>query len=296
MRLFLQLVDELRDFETHLKYGVVNVDKPSGLTSHQTTQEVKSILKAEKAGHSGTLDLHVTGVLPIFLNESTKMVKVVLESPKEYIGLARFHKKITEKELKRTIKKFTGEIDQMPPVKSRVKRVLRKRTVYSIEMLEFRGKLLKFRVSCEAGTYIRKLIHDMGEFLEVGAQMTELRRIKAGPFTEKKNLITLEKLRNATKKELMKIILPVEFAVSELNKIYVDNKAAKTITQGASLKVPGVEKIEGDIEKSDLIALFTLKNELIAIASAKMTSKAMKSKKRGVAATLERVIMPICSV
>lgn len=284
-----------RDINTHIRYGVVNLDKPAGITSRQATEKVKEILGSGKAGHSGTLDPNVTGVLPIFLDESTKIVRAVLEASKEYTALARFHKEISPQQLKKTIKKFTGKIRQLPPVKSSVKRVERERSVYKITPLEFDGQNFRFRVECQAGTYIRKLIHDMGEFAKVKAHMVELRRIKAGPFTEETNLVTIEELKKATGNEtlLRKYVLPVESAVSHLKRIYISDGAVDSICHGATPKMPGVEKFDDNISKGELIALFTMKGELIAIATAKMSSNYLRRRKRGVAAKLERVILPV---
>ncbi len=279
------MAPEKRDAETRLKFGVVNIDKPSGLTSHEVSERVGKILNAKKAGHSGTLDPNVTGVLPVFLNESTKVIKAVLEAPKEYIALAYFHKKIDRALLNRLVRHFTGKIKQLPPVKSRVKRVERERTIYSINIMEFSRQNLLFRVSCQAGTYIRKLIHDFGVVSGVGASMTELRRTRAGPFFED----TLIKLKDLSISNLM----PVEYAVSHLKKIFVSDSAVDSLCHGATLKVPGIVKLEEAIVKGELVALFTLKGELIATAHALMSSESIEVKSHGVAAKIERVIMPV---
>ncbi len=289
----MRTVDEL------LKYGVVNLDKPSGPTSHQVVESVKKILKINKAGHSGTLDPKVNGVLPIMLGKGTKAIQAVLKASKKYVCLAHFHKKITQKQLKLAIKQFTGEIIQLPPKKSNVKRVKRKRKVYNIEILEMKGNDVLMIIECEAGTYIRKLIHDMGEFLKVGANMQELRRIKAGPFTEETNLVTLQDLidamhfykKNKNEKYLRYCILPIEVAVSHLKKIWISDSAVKTICQGAQLNLPGVCKIDEDIKKEELIAIMSLKGELVALAEALMSSNEMKKKRKGRAAKTRRVIM-----
>ena len=156
---------------------------------------VKKILKLDKAGHSGTLDPGVSGVLPIALQDSTKIVQVLLPAGKEYVALAHFHQESSEEEKRKVFEKFIGKIRQLPPVKSAVKREERERSIYYIDVLEIDGKDVLFKVGCQGGTYIRKLIHDMGKELG-GAHMAELRRTKAGPFNESQ-LVSLHELSDA---------------------------------------------------------------------------------------------------
>jgi len=289
----------MRTINELLKYGVVNLDKPSGPTSHQVVEFVEEILNVKKAGHSGTLDPKVTGVLPIMLGRGTKVIQAVLKASKKYVCLAHFHKKITKRQVKLAVKQFTGEITQLPPKKSNVKRVKRKRNVYSIDILEIKGNDVLMIVECEAGTYIRKLIHDMGEFLGIGANMQELRRVKAGPFTEEMNLVTLQDLsdamhyykKNGNEKYLRFCVLPVEVAVSHLKKIWICDSAVKSLCQGAQLNLPGISKIDEGIEKGEFIAIMSLKGELVALADALMSSNEMKKKKKGRATKTRRVIM-----
>jgi H/ACA ribonucleoprotein complex subunit 4 len=154
-----------------LEKGVINLDKPYGPTSHEVTAWAKSILHIELAGHSGTLDPHV---------------RVLLLSGKEYVCVMRLHADVPEALVRAILQEFTGVIYQRPPLVSAVKRQLRKRTVYYIDFLEMRGRDVLFKVGCEAGTYIRKLCHDIGEALGVGAHRFELRwtRWQRGrPFT-----------------------------------------------------------------------------------------------------------------
>jgi H/ACA ribonucleoprotein complex subunit 4 len=164
-----------------LDKGVINLDKPYGPTSHEVTAWVKNVLHIKRAGHSGTLDPHVTGVLPTMLGDSTRLVRVLLLSGKEYVCVMRLHADVPEIKVKAVLGEFTGTIYQRPPLVSAVKRQLRKRTIYYIDFMEMNGRDVLFRVGCEAGTYIRKLCHDIGEALGDGAHMYEQRRTKTGP-------------------------------------------------------------------------------------------------------------------
>jgi len=286
-----------RSVEELIKYGVVNIDKPQGPTSHQVSAYVQQILGIDKSGHSGTLDPNVTGVLPVTLTKSTKIVQTLLKAGKEYVCLMHLHSVVKEYDLYKAFEKFTGEIDQLPPIKSNVKRQWRKRTIYYIDVLDFKEQDVLFKVGCQAGTYIRKLCHDIGKELNTGAHMAELRRSKAGPFNES-SIVTLQDLSDAmyyykkhhNEKFLRKIIMPIEEAVSHLPKIWILDTGVDSICHGASLAVPGIAKLETGIEPDQLVAIYTLKDELVSFGKALMNSKKMMGKK-GLAVKTDKVVM-----
>jgi len=170
-----------------LEFSIINIDKSSGPTSFNISDFVRKKLGLRKTSHFGTLDPKVTGVLPIALNRACKLTGFFLRKDKEYVGIMRVHdEKIKIKEIQKIIdKNFLGRIIQSPPVKSRVKRQKRPREVYEFKLLEQDGKDILFRAKVEAGTYIRKLISDLGDKKEIGgAHMLELRRTQAGIFKE----------------------------------------------------------------------------------------------------------------
>ncbi|MBI2650534.1 RNA-guided pseudouridylation complex pseudouridine synthase subunit Cbf5 [Candidatus Woesearchaeota archaeon] len=289
---------EDRKTEEIVNYGIVNIDKPKGPTSHQVSDYVQKILNISKSGHSGTLDPAVTGVLPVALGRATRIVQGLLTAGKEYVAIMHLHKNVEEEKLRETIKKhFTGKIQQLPPLKSSVKRQLRERTVYYFAILEFDEKDVLFKVGTEAGTYIRKLIHDMGKKLGTGAHMAELRRTKAGPFDES-TLFTLQELTDAyyfwkeedNDKFLRKVIKPVENGVHHLSKIWVFDTTIESICHGVDLKVPGISKLDDSISKEETVAIMSLKDELIALGIAKMGSNEMLGEK-GIAVQTEKVFM-----
>ena len=289
---------ENRSTEEIINYGIVNVDKPKGPTSHQVSDYVQKIIHISKAGHSGTLDPAVTGVLPIALGRATKIVQALLTAGKEYVAIMHLHKNIEEEKLRETINKnFIGKIQQMPPLKSSVKRQLRTREVYYFDILEIDGKDVLFKVGTEAGTYIRKLIHDIGQNLKVGAHMAELRRTKAGPFDES-TLFTLHELQDAyyfwreekDDKFLRKVIQQVENGAEHLAKAWVFDTTVESICHGVDLKVPGISKLNDNISKDETVAIMTLKNELIALGIAKMNSNEMLGEK-GIAIQTKKVFM-----
>jgi H/ACA ribonucleoprotein complex subunit 4 len=210
-----------------LEFGILNIDKPSGPTSFNVSDFVRKTLNLRKTSHFGTLDPKVTGVLPIALNRACKLTGFFLGEDKEYVGIMRLHKDILLEKIQETInKKFTGKIKQTPPVKSRVKREERVREIKKFELIEKRGKDILFRTEVQGGTYIRKLIDDLGKELGVGAHMLELRRVRAGIFSENDekhpaiNLYDFEKaveeFEKGNENLLKKIIIPAEEAVKKI--------------------------------------------------------------------------------
>ncbi|MBN1644436.1 RNA-guided pseudouridylation complex pseudouridine synthase subunit Cbf5 [Candidatus Woesearchaeota archaeon] len=281
-----------------IEYGVVNINKPSGPTSHIVADHVKKILNLKKAGHSGTLDPGVTGVLPIALDRATRVTQVLLPAGKEYVAIMHLHKKVDEKLLKKVLKEFIGKIEQLPPIKSAVRRILRKRTIYYLEVMEIEEQDILFRVGCQAGTYIRKLCHDIGRKLNTGAHMAQLIRTKAGPFSDK-DMVYLQDLKDAfwyfknENKELplRKIIYPIEFAINHISKVWINDLAVDTVCHGADLKIPGVCRLHDDIKKDDIVVIMTLKDELVAFGKAKLSSEEIILADKGLAVKTTKVFM-----
>lgn len=182
-----------------IDFAILNIDKPSGPTSFTVSDYVRKLLTplgVIKTSHFGTLDPMVTGVLPIALNRACRLSGYFLKQDKEYVGIMRVHSDVTREKIEEIIKaKFLGKIMQKPPVKSRVKREFREREIKRFEILEQDGKDFVFIAEVQAGTYIRKLIDDLGQEIG-GAHMLELRRTRACIFPESEsiNLYELDKL------------------------------------------------------------------------------------------------------
>ncbi len=288
---------EKRTIKELLDSSVICVNKPSGPTSHQTADYVKRILEAEKAGHGGTLDPNVTGVLSIAINKATKVLQTLLTGGKEYICLMHIHKPLTEQQIREGMGDFIGKITQLPPIRSAVKREKREREIYYIEILEIKDQDVLFRVGCQAGTYIRRLCDDFGRKLNTGAHMQELIRTKAGPFNFKKSH-TLQELKDAyefykagNEEQLKKILLSVEFGSSHLLKIWIFDNAVDTLCHGIDLSIPGISKLNSEIIPGNLIAIMTLKNELIALGEAKLTADQIMKQQKGIAVKIKKVFM-----
>jgi H/ACA ribonucleoprotein complex subunit 4 len=270
---------------------IVNLDKPPGPSSHEVTAWVKRILKAGRAGHSGTLDPNVTGVLPIAVGRAVKLVQVMQKSDKEYVGVMKFEKEPNIAELKKLFKEFTGKIYQTPPKESAVKRVLRARKVHSLELLETDRNFALFQVKCQHGTYIRVLCEDIGEVMGNGAKMVELRRTRSGSFKEEDS-VTLQELTDAVHMgKLETVVTPMEKGAEGMKKIVVKDSAVDAVCHGAKLAKPGVENMDGEIVRDELVALMTKKGELVALAKVMDNSKNMEKMKKGFVANTYKVIM-----
>ena len=239
--------------------------------------------------------------MPVTLEDSTKIVQALLHSGKEYVCVMKLHGDADEAGVKNVLAEFQDEIYQRPPLRASVKRQLRTRRIYYIDFFEIDGRNVLFKVGCEGGTYIRKLCYDVGEILGVGAHMQELRRTRAGPFTE--NATSLVRLHDVAywfsewqeKKDpkiLRKFIQPMEIALALVPKIVVRDSAVDALCHGANLTAPGVLAVETGVTKGDMVAVLTLKGEAIALAKALLSTEEILNLKHDTVATLQRVVMP----
>ncbi len=289
---YMRLIDE------HINRGVINLLKPKGPTSHEVTAWVKDILHLKKAGHSGSLDPGVDGLLPTMLGKATKTIRALRLSGKEYVCLMRLHSAVPDRKIIRVCSEFEGQIFQIPPLISAVKRAVRIRKIYYLEIIEIKDNLVLMRIGCEAGTYIRKLCHDIGEALGCGAHMQELRRTKTGPFNED-TAVTLHDVTDAyafweehgDESELRRVILPMEEGLKHLPPIVIRDSAVDAICHGASLAVPGIVSLDSMIKKDDTVCIYTLKGEAVALSRAVMDTDEILENDSGIVAVTERVIM-----
>ena len=289
-----------RPAKDYIKYGTINLDKPAGPTSHEVAAWVKKIMHVNGIGHGGTLDPKVTGILPITLEDATKVVQAFLYSGKEYVCVMKLHGNTDEAQVKQVLSEFEDEIYQRPPLRSSVKRQLRTRRIYYIDYSELDGRNVLFKVGCEAGTYIRKLCFDIGEILGVGAHMQELRRTRSGSFTETSSTkVTLHDVaywfgeweQKKYPAILHKFIVPMEEALALLPKVVVRDSAVDALCHGANLTAPGVLQVSGGIQKGSILAVFTLKGEAVALGRGLLSTEEIVDLKHGAVVELERVLM-----
>lgn len=242
----------------------------------------------------------MTGVLPITLEESRKVVQALLLSGKEYVCVMKLHGEAAEEQVKAVLREFEDIIYQRPPLRASVKRQLRTRRIYYIDFLEMEGRNVLFKVGCEGGTYIRMLCHHIGEVLGCGAHMQELRRTRAGPFIEGEGIVTLHDVaygfmewqNSKDNSFLKKFIQPVEKALALIPKIYIRDSAVDAVCHGANLTAPGVLSLETGISKGSIVAIYTLKGEAVALAKAETSTDEILKMEHGIIAKPTRVLMP----
>ncbi len=280
MQINLKKLKQEKSIQELLEFSIINIDKPSGPTSFTVSDMIRRKLKdagynIRKTSHFGTLDPKVTGVLPIAINRGCKLTGLFLGHDKKYIGIMRVHKEgLKINEIQKIINEnFVGKIQQIPPLKSRVKRQKREREIKKFNLLEKDEKNEEdflFEVECQAGTYIRKLIDDLGKKIG-GAHMLELRRIKAGIFNENNedypsiNLYGfIEVLNDKTGRKLKKILMPAEIISEIYPVVKIKKKVKNKLLTGKPIhKEDIINNIK--VKKNDIISVFCC-NQFIEIA------------------------------
>ncbi|MGA6991997.1 MAG: RNA-guided pseudouridylation complex pseudouridine synthase subunit Cbf5 [Nitrososphaeraceae archaeon] len=289
-----------RPVNSLLDYGLILLDKPPGPTSHEVVAWVKRIIGISKAGHSGTLDPGATGLLPIGLGEGTKALSILLFGPKEYYALARLHYHIDDNKLDTVISQFVGDIFQRPPQRSSVKRATRIRTIYEFERLERYERLILMRILCQSGTYIRKIVYDIGEILGTGATMVELRRTQVSNLSERKDgLVRMHDLADALElyrheeddTKLRKLIRPIEYCMDGVDSVVVRDTAIDALCHGAQLAIPGILSISKKLKVGGIVGIYSMKGEIVGFGEVAMTREEIESNVKGIAINIKRIIM-----
>jgi H/ACA ribonucleoprotein complex subunit 4 len=292
-----------RPLKEYIRYGVINLDKPSNPSSHEVVAWIRRLLRVEKTGHSGTLDPKVTGNLIVCVERATRLVKSQQSAGKEYVCIARLHGPVEggQPAVARALETLTGALFQRPPLISAVKRQLRIRTIHDIKLHSYDDArhLAMFWVSCEAGTYIRTLCVHLGLLLGVGAHMQELRRVRSGSMGETENMVTMHDLLDAQwlfdnhvdEAYLRRVIMPLEVVLMKHKRVVMKDSAVNAICYGAKLMVPGLLRFENDIEVDDEVVLMTTKGEAVAVGIAQMNTATMATCDHGCVAKIKRVIL-----
>ena len=281
--------------------GVIIIDKPAGKTSHDVVSEVKKILGVKKAGHTGTLDPMVTGVLPVCLNEATKLAGFLTGEDKEYLAIMLLGVKtdtldiegkiisqsdnfVTEEEIRAAMTQMVGKIKQVPPAYSAVKYcgkplykwarkgVLldmepREVKIHSIVIEDISFPRVTFRVVCSKGTYIRTLCSDVGDLLGLGACLYSLRRLRSGYFSEEMGVSLNNYEDNNKKNKLLEKILPMAELLPLLTTIELEDHSAAKLLNGWQ---PSVEMMkEHDLpflKAGDMVKFISDSGYLLAVA------------------------------
>ncbi len=243
--------------------GLLNIDKPHGLTSHDVIARLRRMCQTRRIGHAGTLDPLATGVLPICVGHATRLSEYLMGQPKTYETTVRLGQTtetydaegeivaerpfahLTTQAIEQTLTHFRGDLEQIPPLYSAIKidgqpmyklarqgktvaRQPRPVTIYALEMLAWSPPDLQLRVVCSSGTYIRSLGHDIGEQLSCGGHLTALRRTAVGSF-KIADAIALEDL---TTENWRSYLLPADLAVAHLPRVDADADATAALLQG----------------------------------------------------------------
>jgi tRNA pseudouridine55 synthase len=281
--------------------GIVVIDKPAGKTAHDIVHEVKTILGVRKAGHIGTLDPIATGVLPICLNEATKLERFLVGEDKEYLAtmllgvktdsldtegkiISQSDKFVTDDKIREILAQMSGKIKQVPPAYSAVKycgeplykyarkgvfleKPPRDGEIYSIVIEKICFPRVTFRVVCSKGTYIRVLCSEVGELLECGACLCGLRRLRSGFFLERM-AISLNNYEYTDKKnKLLENILPMEELLPLMTAIELEDNCLEKLRNGLQ---PSVEMMKTHVlpflEAGDMVKFITRKGYIVALA------------------------------
>lgn len=276
--------------------GVLMLDKPVGLSSNTALQKARRALNAQKAGHTGTLDPFASGLLPLCFGEATKFSADLLHADKEYVASIKFGETtttadvegeiietrpvdFTEEQLHKALESLTGEIDQIPPMYSALKkdgvrlyelarqgqeieREPRRVTVYELELLSFNKPEAVVRVKCSKGTYVRVLGEDIGKILGCGAHLTALRRTKIADI-DITEAVSLQDFEEADIAQRLDMLDPPDRLLSQLEPIELKEELAVRFLHGQSIRITRSENSE---KKVKVYRLSDGKRELLGCA------------------------------
>ena len=259
--------------------GIIIVDKEPGYTSHDVVAKLRGICGQKKIGHTGTLDPQATGVLPVCLGSATKLCDMLTDRDKEYVAelllgvetdtqdttgqvLNRKPAEVSDMEVRRACESFLGRYDQVPPMYSALKvngkklcdlaregkeieRKARSVTIYEMEILECRLPVVKMRVACSKGTYIRTLCADIGTALGCGGTMQSLRRTRAGEFAirEALTLGQLQQLKDQGR--LAEVVRPVDSVFEDLPLLHIGSDFSGLLENGNAIEP--ARTVEGEV-------------------------------------------------
>ena len=255
-----------------LNVGVLNIDKPKGLTSHDVVVSVRRLSGQQRVGHAGTLDPMATGVLVVCLGKATRIVEYLMGSAKSYLGTVRFGV-ITEtwdaegrvleerdceglslEAIQRALPRFTGRIEQVPPMYSALKRQgqplyrlarqgitvprnPRTVEVHSLRIMSWQSPELVLRIDCSTGTYVRALAHDLGQVLGAGAHLSGLTRLAVGDF-RLEGAVSLDTLWSERHSDLWRRhLVPIRVALGHMHSVTLDEDTARRVRFGQAVKL-----------------------------------------------------------
>jgi len=285
-----------------LAFGVVNLDKPPGPSSHQLAGWIRDAVddalagadpgSIDRAAHAGTLDPKVTGCLPIMLGDATRLAPAFLAGRKGYVAVLECHGPVPA-DLEEVVAEFEGEIYQKPPRKSAVSRRLRSREIHELSVEERGERRALLSIRCESGTYVRKLCHDLGLALGTGAHMGDLRRTATEPFDDR-DLVSATDLVDALAfwlddddpGPLYEAVDPGERILEGMPGVTIAPSAAREVANGAPVYAPGVIDA-ADAPEGALVACYTPNGAAVCLGRLVGDPDA----DRGTVVDLERVLV-----
>jgi len=283
--------------------GFLNINKEAGWTSHDVVARLRSVLKLQKIGHTGTLDPAATGVLPICLGKATKLARFLTETDKEYRAVMRLGETtdtqdatgkvlsrrpigdVTEERVRDVFVLFRGAIRQVPPMYSAVKvdgqrlykaaragrevdRAPRTIVIHRLELLRMEGRDVTMEVACSKGTYIRTLCADIGERLGPGAHLYRLERTRSGPFRIEA-AVTLSDVEAAVKAgRFQERILPAGEVLKDFPSMSVTGQGARLLMHGAPIGLQAVGRLPKEFKTGQPVLVYNASGDLIALAEA----------------------------
>ncbi|NJD68693.1 MAG: tRNA pseudouridine(55) synthase TruB [Candidatus Methylomirabilota bacterium] len=288
--------------------GVLNINKPSGMTSHDVVDVVRRLLKMRRVGHTGTLDPRATGVLPLCIGRATRIAQFLTQADKEYLITMRLgittdtldadgkvlsttdHVDVDPARLREVLDSFVGEIQQVPPLFSakkhhgeRLYRLARRGEtverqpiavrIHELTLLECDVPFVRFRVSCSKGTYARTLCDDVGRILGCGAHLYALTRVRSGRFLIDEAL-TLEQLEQAVVEDRIRdVLIPIGEALGHLPMVRIHPESSRCVVQGVGMAAGALLSFPVEVEKGDLVRVLGYRRQLLSLAEATVTGR-----------------------
>ena len=288
-------------------HGVLNLNKPAGMTSHDVVDAVRKILGVRRVGHTGTLDPQATGVLPLCVGRATRIAQYLTQADKEYVMTLRLgittdtldaagretgrvaELRVRREELEAVLPRFVGEIQQVPPIFSAKKyqgerlyrlarrgQVVERRPVtvrvHSLELLEFSPPFVRMRATCSKGTYARSLCDDIGRALGCGGHLYALTRTRAGRFTLE-GILTLEELEARVREgRLSEALISVAEALAHLPAVRVAPESGRRILHGGPVTAAMVVQFPPQTDRGTLVRVLGFRRHLLSLAKTTLTS------------------------
>lgn len=288
-------------------HGVLNINKPAGMTSHDVVDAVRKILGVRRVGHTGTLDPQATGVLPLCVGRATRIAQFLTQADKEYLMTLRLGVttdtldaagketgrvediRVRREDLLAILPRFVGEIQQVPPIFSakkyrgeRLYRLARRGEkverppvavrVHGLELLEFTPPFVRLRATCSKGTYARSLCDDIGRALGCGGHLHALTRTRSGRFSLD-GILTLEALEARVREgRLPEVLIPIADALAHLPAVRVAPEAGRLILHGGAVAAALVVQFPGDLARGALVRVLGFRKQLLSLAETTVAS------------------------